>query len=269
MKINFTYIFTSIIYTSIVSCSSTHLNAATFEVSANMYYFTYEEFSETGQSLDRENGLLPGIKIKTSQQHNHNTYTFYSAFNAGKVDYTGGTQSGQPHTTKTEEQLFQFGFEFLTQKIEPISGRFIFGLRHWIWDRNILDKGNIRGLHEIYSWNEISVGLNFTSKNKSNSFYWSNISALYIINPEMEIFLDSSSETLNMTQKPGFRLHLGKTWKQTNRYSYNVSFMIEYWRFGRSNSVFTNDFFGSPSFITEPDSETLNSVLEFNYIYYF
>jgi len=244
-------------------------NASSFEISPVIYYFDYEEFNTFDVTLDKEEGYLPGIKFKFSQPVNSNRLIIYTSLYDGTVDYTGGTQSGLKHTTRTNEQFFQLGFELVTKKIKPIPGQFIFGIRHFHWDRDILDNNNILGLHEIYTWNELSIGLTFTTDILNDSYYWASITALHTFNANIEVFLENTSENLKIDNNPGFRIHAGKSWLQNKHVSYSVSIITEYWEFGRSNSIFTDDFFGSSVFLTEPRSESLHTGLEFSYAYHF
>ncbi len=261
--------FLFFIISPIINLATSSAYATSFEITPGIYYFNYEEFSPTGKSLDSEKGYLPGIKIKLLQLHNGNTYIAHASLYDGTVDYTGRTQSGQPHTTQTEQQLTQLGFEFIARKIKFIPGQLKLGVRHWEWERNILDRNSVRGLHEIYNWNEISIGFNFETEQQNDSFYQVNINALYNLSPSMKIILDNSTVKLNLSEKPGFRLQAGKTWIKNNQNSYSLLIISEYWQFGRSNSVFTDDFFGNPAFLTEPDSTSFHTRLEFSYSAHF
>jgi len=243
--------------------------ADTFEITPNIYHFNYEEFSTTGTSLNNEKGFLPGVKLKYSHASDNYIFTPYVSIHDGEIDYTGYTQSGQPHTTQTEEKLTQLGIEIKTTYIEAISSRIVFGVKHWEWDRNILDNNNVRGLHEIYKWNELSVGLNFETDIKNNSLYWTNIFALHTFNPSMDLFLPNTKESFKLGSKAGFRINAGKSWIYNKNTSYSLSVISEYWEFGKSDFVYTNDFFGQPALLNEPASESLHIGLEFSYIYNF
>lgn len=255
------YIFTLIPNSKVI--------ANTFEVTPNIYRFNYEEFSTTGTSLNNETGYLPGLKLKYSYAADGYIFTPYISIHKGKVDYVGSTQSGSPHTTQTKEELTQFGFEISGTQIKAISGRIFFAAGHWKWDRNILDNNNITGLHEIYTWNEFSIGLKFKTKIENNTFYWANISALHTCHSSMDLFLVSTKETLKLGSKPGFRIHLGKSWSYNKNTRYSLSLISEYWEFGKSDLVFTNDFFGQSALINEPASESFHTGLEFSYIFHF
>ena len=181
----------------------------------------------------------------------------------------GQTQSGQPHNTDTEEKLLNIGFNLTSHELEFIPARIVLGFKHWKWDRNILTRNNVLGLHEIYTWNELNVGLKFETQEQNNSRYWAQFSALYTLNPEMKIYLENTSETLNLGAEPGFRISLGRKWIKNKDFSYSINLFTEYWSFDKSNTIFTNDFFGSSAFIYEPRSESFHSGLELNFLYNF
>ena len=103
-------VFIASLISSAICITATDTYATSLEISPGIYYFNYEEFSRSGTSLDSEKGYLPGLKINLSQLHNGNKYSTYASVYDGTADYIGGTQSGQPHKTQTEQRLTQFGF---------------------------------------------------------------------------------------------------------------------------------------------------------------
>ena len=229
------------------------------EIIPSVYFFNYEEFNTLGVSLDKEIGIVPGIKIKYLYQHNSLTVSPFFSLHDGSVDYIGSTQTGSSHNTKTNTNLFTAGVEFDFQLINNFN--FIGGMQHTQWDRDILSTNGVLGLHELYTWTELSAGVSYQSDIFNNSYYSFSISALYILNPAMKIYLQSTDETLRLGEGPGIRFLVGKKWilqEDTIR----LNLITEYWQFGRSNTVFTNDFFGSSVFITEPESKSLHTRIE-------
>lgn len=249
-------------YFVVLICLSTQ--ADTFELTPNLYHFNYEEFNTVDSSLDKEVGFLPGIKFKYSKEINDVLYSPYLTYNSGTVDYIGHTQTGVPHNTETIEEILTIGLDVEIELNSKLSTGLIFGFRSWLWDRDILTINNVRGLHELYSWNELSVGMSFNTEKINNTFFTTKVSILRLFSPQMKIYLENSSETLDLGESNGFRFMFGKTWLRKNK-SMTLSFLAEYWEFGRSNTVFTNDFFGSSVFVTEPRSESFHTGIELNY----
>ena len=228
----------------------------------SLNFFNYKEFNTSGVLLDEEVGLLPGIKIKYRYQNNILKVSPFMSMHEGKVNYYGNTQSGSPHNTETDTQLLTIGLDIGLQVLDQVE--FTSGLRNSQWDRDILTRNNIRGLHEIYTWTELSAGLLYKSEDLNKSYYSLNLSVLYILQPEMKIYLENSSEILSLGERPGARMIFSKLWALQDN-SLRLNLITEYWKFGRSNTVFTNDFFGSSVFITEPESESLHTRVELVY----
>jgi len=243
---------------------SSPVYAAKVSISPTAYYFNYEEFSTTGISLDKETGFVPGIKLVLDYQIQSLLISPYISVYDGKVTYSGSTQSGQPHKTQTLQNILYYGINMSLPYERNNQYKITLGIRNAYWDRDILTRNNIRGLHELYSWFEASAGLSFNSKIIDNSQYTAGVSILYILQPEMKIYLENSTETLKLGVSPGLRFSVGKTWKQSG-YKLGINLFSEYWQFGRSNTIFTNDFFGSSVFITEPESNSFHTGIELIY----
>ena len=245
--------------------------ANALEVTPTLYFFNYQEFDQNDVLLDKEQGVLPGIKLSYADVTERDTLKFNASLYGGRVDYDGQTQSGIPHQTETDEQLFKLGISYFQHRVIHFPGLFFAGLHYWYWDRdiqtrnNILAGGPVQGLHELYSWYETELGLKFIS----DSSYWLELSVMYNFNPKMELFLPSGDVAFKLKSRPGYRIRAGKTWANNASMTTNISLFAEYWEFGRSEPVSVADFFGSPNDLFEPDSETFNSGLEFSFIYKF
>lgn len=238
------------------------------ELSPNLYFFNYEEFNTLGESLDKEQGVLPGVKLNYKKIVGDVKLSTFIAYNGGEVDYIGTTQTGTPHNTTTKEKLLSIGVSFTVVQDSTNLPSLFFGIRGTQWDRDILTRNNVRGLHEIYQWYELSAGFSFDSIIVNDSYYTAKFALFKILQPSIKVFLDNSSETLDLGEEPGLRFSLSKTWVHLNN-PLKLSIITEYWKFGRSNSVFTNDFFGSSVFITEPDSTSFHSAIELSYSFDF
>jgi len=145
-----------------------------------------------------------------------------------------------------------------------LPGRLFFGWQYWHWDRDILTTNHVQGPHEIYSW--LELGMHFCSAAHEQSWYWFVAAGFYILNPRIKIRLSSDTPTLKLGSKPGFRLRAGKTWRYSETMDSSFGLFTEYWEFGRSNTVFTPDFFGSSAYLTEPASKSFHSGLELGFI---
>ncbi|MCH6565056.1 MAG: hypothetical protein IH811_04185 [Proteobacteria bacterium] len=241
--------------------------ANTFEITPTVYYFNYQEFDQNNALLNIEEGFIPGVKLSYASVAKLDSLKFNASFYGGSVDYDGRTQLGLPHETETNEQLARIGISYSQHEETYYPGLLFVGLHYWYWDRDILTRNGVQGLHEQYSWYETEVGLKFNSKQTGQSRYWLEVSAMYNFKPEMTLFLPSSEVDFSLGSKLGYRFRAGKTWTRKGGISTAISIFTEYWEFGRSNTVFTTDFFGSSGFLTEPDSQSFHSGIEFSFIF--
>jgi hypothetical protein len=243
--------------------------AGTFELTPSLYYFHYQEFDTGNRLLNEENGVLPGLKLGFNHAVNGGIIQSRVSYFSGEVDYDGQTQSGAPHETDTSARLIKLGLKWISRDTATIPGQFFLGFQYWNWDRDIQTNNGVLGLHEVYTWNELELGIKFESEQNQYARYWLDISALYVFNPQVEVSLPSSKVNLDLGQEPGFRVRAGKTWGNDDGLSSSFSLFAEYWEFGRSDAVFTDDFFGQTAFLVEPRSESFHSGMEFIVIYSF
>ena len=246
--------------------------ATGLEITPTLYQFKYQEFDSLDRLLDTEEGALPGIKFGFTPDYKNGTFNTHFAFYGGTIDYDGRTQSGTPHKTDTIQELFNLGFTItpdrLNNSTRPIA--FFLGVQYWHWDRDIQSRNNVQGLHEIYNWTEFEIGVRFKPNDNSNlSGFWLSASALYIFSPEMTLQLPSSEVDFDLGANTGFRIRGGKAWRYSEGFSGSFNLFVESWEFGRSNTVFTDDFIGQSAFLVEPRSESFHSGLEFSFKYEF
>ena len=242
-------------------------DANTFEVTPTIYFFNYQEFDQNGALLNIEEGVIPGVKLSYGDVGKKDSIKFDASFYGGTVDYDGLTQLGMPHQTETNEQLARLGISYFQHEETFDPGLLFVGLHYWYWDRDIQTRNGVQGLHEQYTWYETEVGLKFNSPEVEQSRYWLEVSAMYNFKPEMTLFLPSSEVKFYLDSDWGYRLRAGKTWNHNKGMSTAISVFTEYWEFGRSNTVFTTDFFGSSGFLTEPDSQSFHTGIEFSFIF--
>jgi len=243
--------------------------ADSFEVTTDILHFDYQEFDTSGNLLDKEIGFIPGIGFKYTSLYKRTGITAFVSIHDGQIDYLGNTQNGLPHNTKTNERLIKSGILLTSRKHPSFPARLLFSVAYQFWDRDILSKNNVYGLHERYSWYEYSLGLNFKQDIENNNYYWANTSALLIYKPEILVFLNSKNETLKIGENIGLRLQAGKSWIMNNKNTLSISITSEFFEFGRSNTIYINDFFGTPAFITEPESKTFHNSIDISYIFNF
>lgn len=111
----------------------------------------YQEFSQDGSELDREQGYLPAFEIRADL----NISARYSVLleygqQQGELSYIGYTQTGQPHTTKTDEarQRYRLGGQWSSEQ----GLQFSLAWQQHDWQRRIQPHNTVSGLNEYYRW---------------------------------------------------------------------------------------------------------------------
>lgn len=265
------YIKRIIFYFFICYCPTFPLLAdTTIEASARLLNFNYEEFDQSGQSLDKETGIIPGLSIATSKTLNNFTNTIGFEAYSGQVDYDGHTQSGAPHTTITDEKLLQLFYKLNWSPANYKSS--IYGKVAWQqWDRNIFPANNISGLFEQYQWWAFEAGLLATLFENDINKWQLEFGVSKISNGTIKIDLETQGfgqPELNLGNGSGVSAALIFLHNLTNRDNIELSLQHRYWTFGRSNSETISNGLNTIT-ITEPRSVSNHTIVSINYRYYF
>lgn len=114
----------------------------------------YRETSTTGQTLNREEGAIPGLVIQSSWQLSPKLSTGLSVSrHQGRVDYSGETQTGRAFTTRTRTRFQELGgwlgYRFVGN---PVDLTLLPGLRFRQWDRDIEATSTTTSLETRYRW---------------------------------------------------------------------------------------------------------------------
>lgn len=126
-----------------------------FGISPSLDYIFYREFSETGETLNTETGLLPGLTLSVhSGLPNHFSVSANVYYGSSIIQYDGQLQNGQPYNTDSKMKKTHFQFGFNKSFNQHIVGVFLGSDK---WDRHILSRNNIAQLSEYYAWDSIGV----------------------------------------------------------------------------------------------------------------
>lgn len=222
-------------------------------ISPGLSYFHYEEFGLDNSTLNKEIGFLPGISLTLQQKkHSLGTHIF-----SGEVEYDGHTQSGAPHTTNTDENLYYFfyRYDFLS---EQSKHNYFVSINYNIWERFIQANNNVGSLFEEYTWWHLEAGLH-TYRNLLNQQKINYELALFqTFNGEILVDLekfDYGKPVLDLGDKLGLRTMIAYDLKSDNNSLISIGLEYKYWGFGRSNTKNISDGLTTIS-VTEPESET-------------
>jgi hypothetical protein len=242
----------------------------TIEASTRLLNFNYEEFDESGRSLNKETGVIPGLSISSANTLKDFTSAFSFEFYSGDVDYDGQTQAGAPHTTTTDETQYRL-FYMLAWSPEAISSS-LYGKIIWQqWDRDIAPANNVAGLYEQYRWWAFEAGILTTLYDNGMDTWQFELGASKVNNGTIKIDLetyDFGQPTLDLGTGSGLSTAIKYKHQMPSQDDIGLSLEYRYWTFGRSNTETISNSFSSIT-ITEPRSVSKQAILSVVYRHYF
>ena len=241
----------------LISCAFLFASNAIAEtkitLSPGLSYFNYEEFGLDNATLNKEIGLLPGISFTLQQQeHSIGAHIF-----SGEVEYDGHTQSGDPHTTNTDESLYYFyyRYDFLT---DLSHHNYFLSVNYNFWERFIQANNNVGSLYEEYSWWHLEAGMHTYRQIQNQQKINYEIAIFRTFNGEILVDLenfDYGKPVLDLGDKFGARGMISYDLKTDYNTLITMGLEYKFWGFGRSNTKNISDGVTTIS-VTEPESET-------------
>jgi len=246
------------------------LPEANIKISPIFHYFDYTEFDQNGNKLNKESGFIPGLQLLFSVDDEHalSSFEFIMSVINGRVEYKGQTQSRAPFNSKTDETLHRFGFKYAWRSTNKpfVPERLYIAVTHNRWDRDIIGRGVVSDLSEIYTWDETAFGLNQSLYQNQNIQLLIDVSVLHITGPEIEVDLTPfgfGKPELDLGSRYGGRIQIQYQQKIINKIRLSTSLFFEGWNFGRSEPKTIHRPTGSSAVITEPRSETRHAGILF------
>lgn len=243
------------------------------ETSFKLLDFDYEEFDDSGDSFNKENGIIPGISIIAITTNSLSKFSHSIGYEVydGQVDYDGMTQSKTLLTTDTDETLYRLFYE-LNWSPENHEHS-VYGKVTWQqWDRDIQPVGIVSGLFEQYRWWTLELGF-IASLYKDNLHTWLFKSgASRISNGTIEIDLSRQGfgqPELKLGNGSGITTALMYQYTVTERSKIGFSLQYQHWTFGKSNSIDISNGFILIRDVNEPRSVSNHSTVSLNYQYHF
>jgi hypothetical protein len=255
---------------SLVFIPSSPSHAIDLGISGELMFFDYEEVDPSGNSLNREKGLIPGLTFSGIHQYNNFSNTLELSIYDGQVDYDGQTQIGQPHQTTTEETILRLTYRLGWSP--AITQASFYGSAYWQqWDRDIQATNGISGLFERYEWWTVEAGVAAPFFKDDSQHLFLEMGMLATLNGDIMIDLDPfgyGSHTLDLGNSIGFASALKYQLKQAQNGRFQFGLQFRTWDFGRSNSKTISN--GSSTItITEPESTTYQTTISASYIHSF
>ena len=229
-------------------------------LSLSFMNFSYKEFDDDDDLLNREDGLLPGISLSIDNQVRKILMTGELSFYVNDVLYQGQTQSGIPVDSRTDTFIYDFSLSIthlLTGK-SLLPERIYYGIGYRHWDRNIRDTETdtgipVMGIHEVYRLPYVLLGSRWNFARSDNFSGSLNLRITHTVASEMFVNLFEGT-TLDLGEKLGGRASLIFTIPSGNRKNYYIEPFYDFWQIGKSDPEY-NSGVGN---IYEPRSTTNN-----------
>lgn len=239
----------------------------TFSFAPAALHFKYVEYSNSGQQLDKETGVLPGVVFaaRVKGQGGINMQGGISFYD-GRVSYDGRTQLGAPHQTKTDETLTRMHLVLgrtVANQYYPFE--FFLRLEHVTWDRDIQSTNSVSGLYEQYRWYEVGAGIRQWLFTHHNDDVYLTFDVFRVNNPAMTVDLTFNGygvHNLYLGNKSGVRAALDWQVSSNTQLNYSIAAFYEQFGFGASDSLSVGGAGGAV--IREPRSETRQVGVQIN-----
>jgi hypothetical protein len=241
-------------------------DAVEITAAADVLLFGYREFSEQGRELNREDGILPGVRLSARSSRDRVFVRLDASLHDGTVDYDGETQTGAPVETDTGTRLFSFSAE-AGRWVGARPGRWGAYLRvaRRLWERDIQSTGSVQGLYEEYRWSEVGAGLRHVWPASEQGRWTHELSAMAFAVVDGDIFVELSGvegrnwddTSLELGDESGYRLRYTASRELASGRLLRIEPYYAYWEFGRSNTrTITANGSATSLTVTEPRSES-------------
>lgn len=128
------------------------------QIGASVRHFHYQEFDDSGRSLNKEDGFIPGLSILGDASLGNIRLSASAEIFDGTVSYDGHLQTGEPYKTDTDTEISSFSMGASWQPGAMLP-RLFCTLQHDVWERDIQPKGLVSGLFEEYVWYTVKLGI--------------------------------------------------------------------------------------------------------------
>ena len=223
-------------------------------------YFHYEEFNSQGNTLNQEEGLLPGLQFSLGYSTNRVRHQVQAEVYHGDVDYDGKTQGGIPHRTQTDTQLYHLGYRLDTGNTAYGLSAYFSADWHY-WSRSIQPVGFIIGLDETYRWPSISLGLSYPLLHSEQHSLNFSAGYLRLLTGRFTVDLSElgfSKQEINLGSGDGEEASLLYRFRLDEKQSIELELYARRWSFQKSKPETISNSIRSITFV-EPRSNSLRT----------
>lgn len=232
-------------------------------IGSDFQRFDYREYSDQGNLLDRENGMLPGLLIGIGCSQGSWQIAGQLSYHAGGVTYTGQTNGGAPISTTTDQKTIDVelraGYRF--QQAQQIRPTLYLGVANHFWRRDIQPTYTasgmpVRGLQETYRWWQAFLGATLSGYKTSFIDWGLDARLTRIIAPKIEVDYSGlyDNSQLDLGGRWGFRLALPMSYSMRRSTTLVIEPYLEKYALGRSSSAQLTSQGVVKGAVFEPDS---------------
>jgi hypothetical protein len=224
--------------------------------------FDYEEFDGQDNSLDRDEGWLPGVNAGAGFEGDRWFVESDLRWSSGRVDYHSPEVD-----SKTDEEILNLevlaGTPLFASDLQRLS--LVAGAGYRNWQRDIHSTPAVSGLDETYRWFYWLLGLRGEHGFNARTRIVADVQLTRTVNPEIKVRFktDYDDARLDLGEETGFQASLTLHRKLGGGASLWLMPWYEHWDLGRSSvkALYRN---GDPiGTVWEPRSETRNYGISF------
>ncbi len=244
----------------------------TSEAGVVMERFDYAERRDSGELLDRETGLLPGLRAGFDVGCGPWKFAGSAGYQRAQLDYDGQSSGGSKLASRTLEAVREIDL-IVGRKFTPsfINAFTIYGgTGYREWRRNIANSGNVSGLDEKYRWGQLIVGGNTSLYQSGPQHIGIDLRWLRMWQPKLAVVfrgLFEAPDDLRLGARNGWRIALPWKYELDTHSAFKLEPYAQGWHIARSapgplfrNGVSVGSFF-------EPASDTRLYGITFNWLH--
>ena len=196
------------------------------------------EFADSGDTLVRELGTLPGLTLGLS--YGAGPWQLLAEWTGydGTLDYDGQTQSGTTFATRTDTRRWSARLRALRTVDDAARVALGFGLGYGQWQRHIRGHSGVSGLDERYTSGFLSVDARLSLLRAEANSVDLDLRLAQPLRPEVRVDFGGRYDTqaLGLGSRLAARVSLPASWTTGPRSRVVVEPGFEAWGFGRSDT---------------------------------
>lgn len=234
----------------------------TIHVGLDLHAFHYKEYDARGHVLDREDGVLPGLKVGFEARSGLYGIAIFAAAWNGTVEYDGQTQAGSPLTATSDATITDYRLAFSRgissgANQAAVPARLIAEIGTRRWDRKIRSTARTNSLYEVYRWPYYRLGGEISLSETDKLSVGAKALAGRTFSSSLEVHI-KGYDTTTLDLKPGnsFHLSIPVSYRWRPKRSLLVEPYFDYWHFDESSLQPLSRNGVSVGLVQEPENET-------------